>query len=458
MVDQSEYRGVYRATFKAFDEPLSTVHFRVAGEIGFWALLFIPSTEPSELTRRRRRTTGWKTWRTGRWKTSWARRWTRRRARTWRVDRTRTLAQDMFWHCGRGVRLYLQRGFIGTLQRLVPRWLHFVRGVVDLDDLPTNAGWGPAQRRRTLKIIQKHLVRKVLCSIEDMARDQYDRFWSSYGRYLKVGLVEDLDHKDELKRFVRFYSSKSGDSMTCLPDYVERMKEGQDKIFFVVGEGKKAAETAPTMERMNNEGYEVLYMIDLLDEICSQNIVDFGGWRLVNINMAGLDLDKTEDEKYRFEQLAKRYEELAAWLKKQLGELVQKVEVGDRLVGSPATLVQEESGMSPMMRRYVKPQATSSSQDHAIAMICRTQAIPAIDNLMTIHQTARKSETILEINPEHLIIKKLMTRWQAAPESQDTEDMAMLVYETAALEGGYNIEDPNGFAKRVIKLMASTSP
>jgi heat shock protein beta len=401
VVNQSEYTEFYKTTFKAFDEPLSTTHFKVEGQIEFRALMFIPGTMPFELTR------------------------------------------DMFSEGGRAMRLYVKRVFINDkFEDLIPRWLTFVRGVVDSEDLPLNVGREILQKSRTLKIIRKRLVRKVLDSIDDLRenmRDKYDQFWSNYGKYFKVGLVEDLDYKDELKRFVRFYSSQSGDNMTSLPEYVERMKEGQDKIYFVTGEGKKAAEIAPAMERMNKKGYEVLYMIDPLDEICSQSIVDFDGRKLVDINKAGLDLDKTEDEKSKFEKLTKDYEEVAAWLKKQLGERVQTVEIGDRLVDSPATLVQGEWGMSPMMQRYMKSQTTSSSQDSAFAMGSRNQAI-------------------LEINPEHPVIQKLRTMQQTAPDSEETEDMVMMVYETAALIGGYNIEDPGEFAKRVTKLMVSMGP
>ncbi|CAK0824177.1 unnamed protein product [Prorocentrum cordatum] len=335
VVNQSEYTEFYKTTFKAFDEPLTTTHFKVEGQIEFRALMFIPSTMPFELTR------------------------------------------DMFSEGGRAMRLYVKRVFINDkFEDLIPRWLTFVRGVVDSEDLPLNVGREILQKSRTLKIIRKRLVRKVLDSIDDMRekqRSKYDQFWSNYGKYFKVGLVEDLDYKDELKRFVRFYSSKSGDNMTSLPEYLDRMQEGQDKIYFVTGEGKKAAEIAPAMEKMNKKGYEVLYMVDPLDEICSQSIVDFDGRKLVDINKAGLDLDKTEDEKTKFEQLTKEYEELAAWLKKQLGERVQKVEIGDRLVDSAATLVQGEWGMSPMMQRYMKSQTTSSSQDSAFAMGSRNQ-------------------------------------------------------------------------------------
>jgi len=396
VVNESEYSEFYKTTFKAFDEPLTTTHFKVEGQIEFRALIFVPSTMPFELTR------------------------------------------DMFAEGGRAMRLYVKRVFINDrFDDLIPRWLTFARGVVDSEDLPLNVGREILQKSRTLKIIRKRVVRKVLDTIDalrDTDRGKWDSFWNSYGKYFKVGLVEDLDYKDELKRFVRFWSSKSGDNQTTLDEYIARMKPGQKEIYFVTGEGKKAAEIAPAMEKMRQKDYEVLYMVDPLDEICSQSIVDFDGRKLVDINKAGLDLDKTDDEKKVLEETTKDFEPLAAWLKKVLGERVQKVQISDRLVDSPATLVQGEWGMSPMMQRYMKSQTTSSASDSAFAIGSRNQAI-------------------LEINPTHTVIKRLKNAQETAPDSDETEDMVMMVYETAALIGGYTIEDAGEFAKRVTKLM-----
>jgi len=396
VVNESEYTEFYKTTFKAFDEPLTTTHFKVEGQIEFRALLFIPSTMPFELTR------------------------------------------DMFSPEGKAMRLYVKRVFINDkFDDLVPRWLTFARGVIDSEDLPLNVGREILQKSRTLKIIRKRVVRKVLDTIDDLRDkkpEQYEQFWSSYGKYFKVGLVEDLDYKDELKRFVRFWSSKSDDNQTSLDEYIGRMKEGQDKIYYVTGEGRRAAEIAPAMEKMKQKDYEVLYMVDPLDEICSQSIVDYQGKKLVDINKAGLDLDKSEEEKKEMEETQKDFEVLATFLKKQLGERVQKVQISDRLVDSMATLVQGEWGMSPMMQRYMKSQTTSSASDSAFAIGSRNQAI-------------------LEINPSHSVIQKMKDAMEKAPDSTETEDMVMMIYETAALIGGYTIEDPGDFAKRVTKLM-----
>jgi len=336
----------------------------------------------------------------------------------------------------------VKRVFINDkFEDLIPRWMTFARGVVDSEDLPLNVGREILQKSRTLKIIRKRVVRKVLDTIDDLRENQpekFENFWSSYGKYFKVGLVEDLDYKDELKRFVRFFSSKSGDNQTSLDEYITRMKEGQDKIYFVTGEGKRAAEIAPAMEKMRQKDFEVLYMVDPLDEICSQSIVDFDGKKLVDINKAGLDLGMNEDEKKEKEEQLKDFEEVATWLKKKLGERVQKVQLSERLVDSPATLVQGEWGMSPMMQRYMKSQTTSSASGDAFAMGSRNQAI-------------------LEINPDHNVIKALKSAMETAPETKDTQDMVMMIFETASLLGGYTIEDPGEFAKRVTKLMEATT-
>merc|ERR1712037_947139 len=168
--------------------------------------------------------------------------------------------------------------------------------------------------------------------------------------------------------------------------------------------------------------------------ICSQSIVDFEGHKLVDINKAGLELNMTEDEKSQREDTIKEFEPVATWLKKKLGERVQKVQVSDRLVDSPATLVQGEWGMSPMMQRYMKSQTTSSASDSAFAIGSRNQAI-------------------LEINPQHPVIRQMKNAMETAPDADETEDMVLMLYETAALIGGYTIEDPGDFAKRVTKLM-----
>jgi len=396
IVNQTEYAEFYKATFKAFDEPLTVTHFKVEGQIEFRALMFIPTTMPFELTR------------------------------------------DMFSEQGRAMRLYVKRVFINDkFEDLVPRWLTFVRGVVDSEDLPLNVGREILQKSRTLKIIRKRMVRKVLDTLEQLAQDQpakFDTFWTNYGKYFKVGLVEDMDYKDELKHVVRFFSSAHAENMTSLSQYVERMQPGQDKIYFITGEGRKAVETSPAMERMRAKGYEVLYMIDPLDEITSQSINDYDGHKMVDINKAGLDMNMTETEKQEKESIEKEFEGVQEFLKKKLGEKVQKVTLSDRLVDTPAMLVQGEWGMSPMMQRYMKAQATSGSQDQNFNLGSMNQAI-------------------LEINAKHPIIQRIKDISTSEPDSDDTMELITVLYETAALQGGYTLDNAAEYAKRVNRLL-----
>merc|ERR1719310_2170845 len=202
-VNQSEYNEFYKNTFRAFDEPLSVLHFKAEGQVEFRAMMFIPKSIPFELS------------------------------------------QNMFDEKGRAIRLYVKRVFINDkFEDIVPRWLTFLRGVVDSDDLPLNVGREILQKSRTLTVIRKNIVKKVLGYLQSEFANNPEKMkdvWNNYGRYFKVGIIEDKENADGLKNIVRFYSSTSGDNTTGLKGYVSRMKEGQDKIYFVTGEGRKSA-------------------------------------------------------------------------------------------------------------------------------------------------------------------------------------------------------------------------
>jgi len=403
-VNESEYVDFYRSTFRALDEPLATVHVVAEGQAEFRALLFVPRTVPFEL------------------------------------------ARDMFAEGGGGMRLYVQRVLVNDkFEELLPRWLTFVRGVVDSEDLPLNVGREILQKSHGLQIIRKRLVRKLLDTIDNLGRDapdKFHKFWMSYGKYLKVGLIEDLDNRDELKRRVRFWSSKSGSNFTSLQEYVSRMKAGQDRIYFVTGEGRNAASIAPAMERMRLMDYEVLFFVDPLDEICGASIAKFEGTPLFDINKVGLTLNKTEEENRDLESARKEFESLTTWLKEELGDKVQNVLVSDRLVESPAMLVQGEWSLSPMMQRYMQSHTAASAT---------VAAAPSIAGGAT-------GRAVLEINPNSRVIKALKRATQIDPGAAAASGMATVLFETAALVGGYSIEDPAAFAKRIARLMEAASP
>lgn len=210
---------------------------------------------------------------------------------------------------------------------------------------------------------------------------------------------------------------------------------GEDKIYFLSSEGRQAAKVSPVMEKMKRNGYEVLFLVDPLDEICGNSIQEFDGHQLVDINKAGFDLNKTEQEHRDMEAAAKEFEHLATWLSEKLKGKVQQVKVSDRLVDSPAVVLQSQFGMSPMMQRYMKSQASASGD-------------PTMMGPM--------DQAILEINPRHPVIASLSAAVESAPDSDTTNDMGMLLYETAALVGGYAIADLGSFGHRVMKLMEST--
>jgi len=334
------------------------------------------------------------------------------------------------------MRLYVKRVFINDkFEDLVPRWLTFVRGVVDSEDLPLNVGREILQKSQALSKIQNLIVRKFLDTIADLKESEPAKFlelWSMYGKYFKVGLIEDFNHKAQLKQFVRFLSSKTGDNTTSLSEYVSRMKDGQDKIYFISGEGKRAVEIAPAMEKIRSLGYEVLYLVDPLDEICGNSAMQFDGHEMVDINKAGFSFNRSDEEKDELEANARDFKHLASWLKKELAAKVQDVHISDRLVDSPAVLVQGRGGTSPMMQRYMNAQATSSGQDTGMKFL---------------------DQAILEVNSKHPAIEMLKTSIENSPDAAATKDMAMTLYQTAALIGGYPIDDLGDFANRIVKLM-----
>jgi len=395
-INQSEYTEFYKTTFKAFDEPLGQIHFAAEGQIEFRAMVFFPGFLPWELS------------------------------------------QNMFAEVGRAMRLYVKRVFISDkFEDIVPRWLTFLRGVVDSDDLPLNVGREILQKSRTLTLIRKRVVRKVLDFMEDLAEEDIEKFnkmWDNYGRYFKVGLIEDNDNKEPLKKIVRFFSSTLGDNTTNLDGYVKRMQKDQDKIYYVTGDGRKSASMAPTMEKMNANKLEVLYLVDPLDEICVQTIGDYEGKKFIDINKGDLGLGLSDEEKKKLNTTQTEYGPLLKWMKGYLnqdGEKVTDVKLSSRLVDQPSVLVQAEWGMSPTMQRYMRATASARGEDDKFA------------------EVNMRNQAILEINPEQLIVQKLQEAFAKDPEVQETKDLAALVYEIAALTGGYRIDDPAAFAKRV---------
>jgi molecular chaperone HtpG len=402
-VTDKEYQDFYKSAFRAaYDTPMRYTHFVLEGQVECKSILYIPGMLPFELSK------------------------------------------DMFDDNARNIRLYVKRVFINDkFDELIPRWLKFVKGVVDSDDLPLNVSREILQKSKVLSIINKRLVRKSLDMIREIAENtddpsQYIMFWNNFGKYLKVGSIEDDVNRKDIAPLLRFYSSKSGDEYTSLDTYVKNMPEGQTSIYYVTGDGKDGAAMSPVVEKLASRGYEVLYATEPLDEIMMENLRSYSEKDIVDAAKENLKLDKDDDEetKKKKEELKTEFQNVINYLEVLLKNKVQKVTISDLLTNSPAALVQAAYGMSPSMQRYMRAQAVAAGNKDDMSSF------------------GRNSQAVLEINPNHPIVKDLdrMLKEQSN-ESKECERFALLLYDVAALTSGYDVDNVKSFAQRVMKLM-----
>lgn len=377
-----------------YDEPLNYTHFSLEGQVEFKALLYVPSVLPYELMR------------------------------------------SMFDENSRAIKLYVKRVFINDkFEELLPRYLTFLRGVVDSEDLPLNVGREILQKSKMLNVINKRLVRKSLDMFKEIEKNAtaYNTFWSGFGRYLKVGLIEDNDNRNELAKLSRWTTTETGDDVTSLDEYVSRMKEDQKQIFYVTGETKKRALASPALEKLRKKGYEVIILQDPLDEMAMQSLGKYAEKDIVDA--AKEQQAETDEEKAFLEEKGTELQGLRDWYRKLLGKRVTKVDVTNRLIDSPAALVQSAYGMSPQMQKYYRAQAVMQDEDAA-------------------GMDAQFNQAILELNPTHPIIASLKEKVEASPDAVETMELGKLVYDVAAVAGGYDVEDPGAFTARITKLMS----
>jgi heat shock protein beta len=338
----------------------------------------------------------------------------------------------------------VKRVFINDkFEDIVPRWLKFIRGVVDSQDLPLNVSREILQKSKVLSIINKRLVRKSLDMIRDIESDEddskYIMFWNNFGKYLKVGVIEDSRNKEDIIPLLRFFSSKSGEEYTSLDQYVEGMKENQKQIYYVTADGKAKAQRSPAAEKVQSRGYEVLYLTEPLDEIMIESVTKYKDYNLVDVSKEGLNLDDEdrEERKKKEEELNEDHKAVKEYLETVLAGKVQKVKMTDLLSESPAALVQSAYGMSPTMQRYMKAQNVASGGSDAGMMGSFNQAV-------------------LEVNPKHPIIRDLERMIDSEGRDSDmAKNFAVLLYDVAALTSGYEIEDSGDFAGRIMSIMTS---
>ncbi|KAK8395594.1 hypothetical protein O3P69_005598 [Scylla paramamosain] len=395
-IEDEEYNEFYKTLSKDSKDPLAKTHFIAEGEVTFKSLLFIPEVQPSE---------------------------------SFNKYGTRT----------DNIKLYVRRVFItDDFQDMMPNYLNFVRGVVDSDDLPLNVSRENLQQHKLLKVIKKKLVRKTLDMIKKLEPEDYEKFWKEYSTNLKLGTIEDSANRTRLAKLLRFLSSSSGDKMTSLSEYVERMKEKQEHIYYMAGSSKAEVENSPFVERLLKKGYEVLFLTEAIDEYAINAIPEFEGKKFQNVAKEGLTIDEGEGAKERLEELKKVFEPLTKWLSEDaLKDEIMKAEVGERLSGSPCALISSKFGWTGNMERIV------TSQTHA----------KANDVQRNYYLSQKKT---LEINPRHPLIKELLRRVESDPADERAKNIAEMMFHTATLRSGYMLRNTVDFSKSVEEMMRQT--
>merc|ERR1712190_674689 len=375
-------------------------------------------------------------------------------------------------------------GVANKFEELLPRYLNFVRGVVDSDDLPLNVSREQLQQNKIMKVISKKLVRKVLELMKKLAKEDdsgddddeekddeeekeekkddekkedgeekkdkkdeestWAKFYKEFNKNLKMGCYEDDSNRSKISKLLRFISTKSEDKEISLDKYLDRMQESQESIYYMSGDNLEVMKKAPSLQVFKKKDIEVLMLADHLDEPCIQKLADYEGKKFVSIQKADVKLDETEEEKKKFSKLKDMYKPLTDWWKEKLTDLtekgamkdagvkVEKVEISKRLTESPVVVVTSQFGYSAQQERVMKAQSFQNKDQ--ISMM-----------------SGRKT---LEVNPNHPVIVDLLGKVKGNKEDKAALDTAQVLFQTALIESGYEIADPSALVNRVYRLMS----
>lgn len=415
-IEDEEYQSFYSALSKTpgDSEAATWIHFKAEGEVEFKSILFIPKEAPYDM-------------------------------------------YDNFSNKEAALRLYVRKVLISDeLQDFLPRYLNFLRGVIDSDDLPLNVSRETLQQSKILKVMAKKVVRKALemlrkladtkpketedpdAEVEDDADAEhpYLKFWEQFGKSIKMGVIEDSANRSKLAKLLRFKSTKSGDKLVSLDDYVNNMKEWQTAIYYIAGESIDALEDSPFLETTTQKDIEVLYLVDPLDEYTFQHLGEFDGHKLQSVSKEGISFGD-EDEavtKKREKAYKDKFRPLTEYLKKTFGKKISKVQISQRLQNTPCVVVTGQYGNSANMERIMRAQ---------------TFADPSKMNFLMSSKT-------LELNPRHPLVVELLRMVESEPDEQITKDSAWLLLDTALLNSGFIQDEPAEFAQRMYRTLASS--
>ena len=423
-ITDDEYKSFYQSLTKDFGEPLTHTHFSAEGEVEFKSILYIPKEAPYDLY------------------------------------------QD-YYKKQSNLKLYVRRVMItDEFDELLPRYLGFIKGVVDSDSLPLNVSREMLQQNKVLKVIGKKMTRKALAMIKSMAdadkkgdddeededeegddkkevdaeadeESKYTKFWKAFGKYIKMGLIEDAANRTRLAKLLRYATSKSGDKEISLEDYVSNMKEDQKNIYYISGEDKDSLLKSPSVEKLLAMDIEIIFMTDSVDEYTVQHLTEFEGKRLINASREGLKLEEGDKEKKREDKYKEMFKPLLDYAKDTLGKKVEKVQISKHLVQSPVVVLSADYGWTAQMEKVMKSQAFADQSKFEFM----------------------KSKRMFEVNPRHPMIVELNSRLTEKPEGDaELKDMVMSLYLSAVVSAGYQLmpEDAQDFGERVGRMVGST--